>query len=304
MTSRETSVALGFEYYIAPLPSRWRRSLRLARQNPVGTLSLVVVLGLLLSAVFAGQLAPYSPTAVATGLRLEGPSGEHLLGTDQLGRDVLSRMLYGARVSLRVSFLSVGIGTLAGAVIGMISGYFGGWLDLIVQRVMDIVMSIPAFLFALVIVAALGTSSTNVLIAIAVVLIPGTSRVMRAVVLQVRSRAYVEAASASGASGMRVIARHIVPNAIDEMLILASVALGAAIIIEAALSFLGLGAQPPEASWGKMLAEGRGVYEKGPHMVWIPSIVISVTVLAVNMLGDSVRDILDPKVRGGSETRF
>jgi ABC-type dipeptide/oligopeptide/nickel transport system permease subunit len=203
-----------------------------------------------------------------------------------------------------VSFLSVGIGTLAGAVIGMISGYFGGWLDLIVQRVMDIVMSIPAFLFALVIVAALGTSSTNVLIAIAVVLIPGTSRVMRAVVLQVRSRAYVEAASASGASGMRVIARHIVPNAIDEMLILASVALGAAIIIEAALSFLGLGAQPPEASWGKMLAEGRGVYEKGPHMVWIPSIVISVTVLAVNMLGDSVRDILDPKVRGGSETRF
>jgi peptide/nickel transport system permease protein len=212
-------------------------------------------------------------------------------------------MVYGARISLYVGFGSVILGTLAGSLIGLITGFAGGWLDLTTQRLLDIMMSIPALLFAMVIVAAFGTGATNAMLAIAVIFVPGAARVVRSVTLSLRARQFVEAAQASGASTMRIVFRHILPTAVDEIMVLASLGLGAAIIIEAALSFLGLGAQPPEPSWGAMLADGRPSFGPAPHMVYVPAAVISVTVLAANLLGDSVRDIMDPRLRGRGARR-
>jgi peptide/nickel transport system permease protein len=300
--TREVAIPAG-GYALPAARSRWRSGLRLARRHPLGTVALVLLLAVCIAAIFADQIAPYSPTSTQ-GPRLAGPSAEHLLGTDRIGRDMFTRILYGARVSLLIGFLAVGIGTLAGSAIGIISGFVSGWLDLGVQRLMDIIMSIPALLLALVLVTSFGPGVANAMIAIAIVLIPTSARVMRGVALQLRSRAFVEAANASGAGGTRLLVRHILPNAVDEMLILASVALAAAVIIEAALSFLGLGAQPPTPSWGQMLAEGRASYLRAPHMIWVPSLAISLTVLAVTMLGDTLRDILDPKVRGGRGVHF
>ncbi len=297
----EAAVALAWEL---PAPrGRWRAAARLARQNPVGTVALAVLLLLCLAAAFAPLIAPYSPTA-QPGARLEAPSGHYWFGTDRIGRDVFTRILYGGRISLLVGFVAVGTGTLIGSAIGMISGFLGGWADLIVQRLMDVVMSIPALLLAMVIVASFGRGVANALIAIAIVLVPTAARVMRSVVLQIQARAYVEAAQASGASSGRILCRHVVPNAIDEVLILASIALAAAVIIEAALSFLGLGAQPPTASWGQMLAEGRQNYLRAPHMVWAPSLAICITVLTVTLVGDTLRDVIDPRTRGSKASRF
>ncbi len=300
---RAESAELAVVYELPRGRGRWRSTWRLARQYPVGAVSLLIVVLLCLGAIFAGQIAPYSPYATLGG-RLEAPSHAHLLGTDRIGRDVLSRILYGGRVSLLIGFVAVGTGTLIGSAIGLVSGFVGGWLDLIVQRLMDVVMSIPALLLALVVVASFGPGIANAMIAIAIVLVPTAARVMRSVVLQIKARAYVESARSSGASGVRVLLRHVVPNAVDEVLILASVALAAAVIIEAGLSFLGLGAQPPTPSWGQMLSEGRQNYLRAPHMVWVPSAAICITVLAVTMLGDTVRDALDPKTRGGKAARF
>lgn len=282
---------------------RWRAGVRLARQYPVGVVALAILLALCAGALFAGQLAPYSPTSTQ-GKRLEPPTATHPLGTDRIGRDMLSRILYGGRISLLVGFLAVSIGTLTGSGIGILSGYAGGWFDLAVQRLMDVIMSIPALLLALVIVASFGPGIANAMIAIAIVLVPTSARVMRGVALKLKVQAYVEAAAASGASRARVLLRHVIPNAVDEVLILASVALAAAVIIEAALSFLGLGAQPPTPSWGQMLAEGRANYLRAPHMVWVPSLAISLTVLTVTMLGDTLRDLLDPRVRGGRGVHY
>src|SRR5262249_22124427 len=253
--------------------------------------------------LFAPQIAPYSPTS-ARAARFESPSSEHLLGTDRIGRDMVSRILYGARVSLFVGFVAVAAGTLIGSAVGIISGFVGGWLDLIVQRVMDVLLSIPALLLAMTIVASFGPGIANAMIAIAVVLIPTSARVMRGSAISLKTRAYVEAATAFGAGNLRVLLRHIIPNALDEMLIIATTTLAAAVIIEAALSFLGLGAQPPTPSWGQMLAEGRQSYPRAPHMIWVPWVAISLTVLSVTMLGDTIRDALDPKTRGGTGTRL
>lgn len=299
----ESAVVLGGAYALAGRRHRWQTALRLARRHPVGAAALIVLLALMLGAVFAGQVTPYSPTSLE-GNRLEGPTAQHLLGTDRIGRDIFTRILYGARISLLISALAVGLGTLTGSAIGIASGFLGGWFDLIVQRLMDVLMSIPALLLALVIVASFGPGVANAMIAIAIVLVPTSARVIRSVALQLKTRTFVEAARASGASGLRILARHVVPNAMDEVLILASVALAAAVIIEAALSFLGLGAQPPTPSWGQMLAEGRSNYLRAPHMVWVPSLAISVTVLAVTLLGDTIRDIVDPKTRGGQGVHF
>ncbi|HEY7294337.1 MAG TPA: ABC transporter permease [Dehalococcoidia bacterium] len=297
----EAALALSWEL---PAPrGRWRAALRLVRQNPVGTVALAVLLLLCLAALFAPLIAPYSPTAQPGG-RLEAPSSQYWFGTDRIGRDVFSRLLYGGRISLLVGFVAVGTGTLIGSAIGMVSGFLSGWVDLTVQRLMDIVMSIPALLLAMVIVASFGRGVANALIAIAIVLIPTAARVMRGVVLQIQARAYVEAAQACGASSARVLLRHVVPNAIDEVLILASIALAAAVIIEAALSFLGLGAQPPTPSWGQMLAEGRQNYLRAPHMVWAPSLAICIAVLSVTLVGDTLRDIIDPRTRGAKAARF
>jgi peptide/nickel transport system permease protein len=303
MTAHSPTASLRIEHLLPARPSRWRVAARLARANPVGVVALVVFIGLIAAALAADWIAPYGKTELV-GRRLQGPNSTNLLGTDRLGRDVLSRMLYGARISLYVGFASVGLATLIGSAVGILSGFLGGWTDLVVQRVMDVMMSIPALLLAMVVVAAFGPGASHAMFAIAIVFVPGTARVVRSVTLGLRARQFVEAAEASGASTARIAVRHILPIAIDEILVLASLALGAAIITEAALSFLGLGTQPPDPSWGSMLAEGRISYQVGPHLIYVPAAFISATVLVANILGDTVRDILDPKVRGGSETRF
>ncbi len=289
-----------------PRRSTWLRSgLRLARQNPVGVVASFIFLCICGAAVFAGLVTPYGPTQVGTGVRLEGPSMDHLLGTDRLGRDMFSRLVYGGRVSLRVAFLSVSIGVGLGSALGIVSGYVGRTFDLVVQRLLEVLMAIPALLLALVLIAAFGRGESNVILAIGIVLVPTTARVMRAVALQVKARSYVEAAQASGASHSRILLRHVLVNSLDEMLILASVAISAAVIIEAALSFLGVGVQAPQPSWGTDLAVGRLTVEAAPHLVWGPSLFICVTVLCVTMIGDTIRDVLDPKLRGrGGRTHY
>jgi peptide/nickel transport system permease protein len=294
----EPAAATVFEWTI-PRRRPWRKFGRLVRRNPVGLVALLVLIVLCLIALFAEQVAPYSPRTPGLAGGLEGPSSSHWLGTDRIGRDVLSRLIYGARISLWVGFLSVGSGILVGTIIGMVSGFVGGTLDLVVQRFMDMMMAIPALLLAMVLIASFGAGQNNAMIAIAIVLTPTAARVMRSVVLQVKARMYVESARASGASEARVLFRHILPNSVDEVLILASVALASAVIIESALSFLGLGAQAPTPSWGNMLNEGRVSFERGPHMVWAPSAAIALTVLVVTLIGDTLRDILDPKTRDG-----
>lgn len=303
MTAQPTAQPAAFEYFVPPQRSSWQAARALARENPVGVVALVIIVVLIFVSVFADAIAPYGKTELIDR-RLLGPNSNTWLGTDRLGRDVLSRMIYGARISLFVGFIAVGIGTIVGSAIGLISGYVGGWLDLITQRLMDIMMSIPALLLAMVVVAALGRGASNAMFAIAIVLIPGMARLVRSVTLSLKARPFIEAARASGASNAWILVRHIIPNAVDEIMVLASVALGAAIILEAALSFLGLGTQPPNPSWGSMLSEGRIAYQTGPHMVWVPSAAICLTVLTVTMIGDTLRDVLDPKVRGSGRVRF
>jgi ABC-type dipeptide/oligopeptide/nickel transport system permease subunit len=304
MTAHSASVSIQFDEWIAPRASRWRSAGRLAREYPVGVVALLILILLVLAALAANWIAPYGKTELATGQSLQGPNATNLLGTDRLGRDILSRMIYGSRVSLYVGFAAVGLGTVIGSAVGLVSGFVGGWFDLVVQRVMDVLMSIPAILLAMVVVAAFGTGTSNAMYAIALVFIPSTARVVRSATLSLKARQFVEAAEASGASRSRIILRHVLPIAMDDIMVLASVGLAAAIIIEAALSFLGLGVQPPNPSWGGMLADGRANYSTAPHMVYVPAAFISVTVLAITILGDSIRDILDPKVRGSSRANL
>lgn len=304
MTAHSASVSIQFDDWLAPRTSRWRSAGRLAREYPVGVVALLILILLVVAALTADWIAPYGKTELGTGQALQGPNSTNLLGTDRLGRDILSRMIYGSRVSLYVGFAAVGLGTVIGSAVGLVSGFVGGSFDLVVQRVMDVLMSIPAILLAMVVVAAFGTGTSNAMYAIALVFIPSTARVVRSATLSLKARQFVEAAEASGASRSRIILRHVLPIAMDDIMVLASVGLAAAIIIEAALSFLGLGVQPPNPSWGGMLADGRANYSTAPHMVYVPAAFISVTVLAITILGDSIRDILDPKVRGSSRANL
>jgi peptide/nickel transport system permease protein len=301
VTARTVSADLLEEQFFAPQRSRWRAAGRIARDNPVGVASLVVLIALIVAALSASWIAPYGETQLGVGRGLQGPSATNLLGTDRLGRDIFSRILYGSRLSLYVGFASVTVGTVLGSIIGLLSGYLRGWFDLISQRLMDVMMSVPILLLALVVASALGPGTNNTMMAVSLVFIPGAARVVRSVTLSLSERQFVEAARAAGATTSRIAFRHILPTALDEILVLASLGLGAAIIVEAALSFVGggqLGTQPPHASWGSMLADGRNSYQAAPHMVYVPGAFISVTVLSVNILGDTIRDILDPKVRG------
>jgi ABC-type dipeptide/oligopeptide/nickel transport system permease subunit len=301
MTAESARVLLLEEQFMPARPSRLRAAGRIARANPVGVAALLVLLVLIFAAIFASAIAPYGETQLGVGRGMQGPSSTNILGTDRLGRDIFSRMLYGSRLSLYVGFAAVTLGTVIGSVIGLVSGYLRGTIDLIAQRLMDVMMSVPVLLLALVVASAFGPGTNNTMLAVSLVFIPGAARVVRSVTLSLSERQFVEAARAAGASTPRIAFRHILPTALDEILVLASLGLGAAIIVEAALSFVGggqLGTQPPHASWGSMLSDGRNSYTAAPHMVYVPAAFISVTVLAVNILGDTVRDILDPKVRG------
>jgi ABC-type dipeptide/oligopeptide/nickel transport system permease subunit len=268
------------------------------RRRPLGAASALIILVLVLTAIFADVIAPYDPLATQPEIRLAKPSAEHLFGTDDIGRDVFSRVVHGARISLWVGLLAVGIGTVAGLLIGLVCGYWEGRLDLLLQRVMDALMSIPGLVLALAIVSVLKPNTTNAMLAIALVIIPGNSRIVRGAVLSTKQNRYVEAAQALGCQHLRIIVTHILPNVTAPILIIASIWFGNAILIEATLSFLGLGTQPPTPSWGLMLSStGRAFMEQAPWLAIFPGAAISLAVLAFNLFGDTLRDAWDPKLR-------
>src|SRR3989449_3972813 len=268
------------------------------KRKPLGMASAALILLLVLTAIFADVLAPYDPLAAQPEIRLAPPSWQHPFGTDDIGRDVFSRIIYGARISLWVGLLAVGIGTFAGTIIGLICGYWEGQLDLILQRFMDALMAIPGLILALAIVSVLKPNTTNAMLAIAVVIIPGNSRIVRGAVLSAKQNRYVEAAQAVGCRHPRIILHHILPNVTAPILVIASIWLGNAILIEATLSFLGVGTQPPTPSWGLMLSStGRAFMEQAPWLAIFPGLAITLPVLGFNLFGDTLRDAWDPRLR-------
>lgn len=261
-----------------------------------GAFGLVTVTAIILVAVFADLLAPHDPNRQNYTAILSPPSGTYWLGTDNLGRDVLSRIIHGSRVSLLVGLSSVGFATLLGSFIGLVAGYARGRLDGVLMRVMDAVYSFPAILLALAITAALGPGITNVVVAIGIVYTPIFARLTRGQVLSVRERDYVTAAASLGAGDSRVVFKHVWPNVTAAIIVQSSLSVSFAIIVEASLSFLGIGVQPPTASWGAMLRTGYSYMEIGWWLSVFPGAVIFVTVLALNVLGDALRDVLDPRL--------
>lgn len=275
-----------------------RFSRRLLHIHPIGAISLVVVIGIVLAATFADVIAPHSATQQNYTAVLQGPSATYWLGTDEFGRDLLSRITHGARVSLFVGFSSVGIAVLAGATLGLLGGYFGGSADEIIMRTMDALYSFPAIILALAIAVVLGPGVGNVVVALAVVYTPIFARIARGSVLSVRSRDFVSAAVSLGSSSGRVMLKHIAPNITAPLIVQASLQVSFAVITEASLSFLGVGVRPPTPSWGAMLKSGYGYLELAPWYAIFPGVAILVTVLALNLVGDAIRDLLDPRLRG------
>ena len=273
--------------------------LRFCAHQPLGAFGAAVLIFAVVGAVLAPMLAPYSPTAIEVAEKFSPPFGEQVLGTDELGRDVLSRLIFGARISMSVSLLSVGIAISAGTLIGIFSAYSGGKTDLAIQRLVDTMMAFPAIIMALALMAALGASQTNVIVALVIILLPGAVRVVRSQVLSIKEQDYTLAARAIGAGSTRVMLRHILPNVMATYIVLSTITLGYAIVVEASLSFLGVGIPPDIASWGGMLNLGATTYiDVSPWLSVFPGITIAVIVFSVNLLGDSLRDVLDPKLRG------
>lgn len=270
-----------------------------ARRKPIAALSAVVLAVICAVALAAPILAPYEPDATNLAARLASPSGAHWLGADQLGRDVLSRLVYGARTSLAVGLGATAVGITAGTLVGLCGGYAGGRLDFIIQRFMDAIMALPPIILLMVLSTTLSPSLRNVILAIAVIVTPGSSRVVRGAVLSVKEMAYVEAARALGASPARIAFRHVLPNTLAPIIVFASITVGSVIIVEAALGFLGLSVRQPTATWGNMLNTGAQSYmERAPWMAFAPGVAIGVTVFSINLLGDGLRDVLDPRLRG------
>ncbi|MFN8559453.1 MAG: ABC transporter permease [Dehalococcoidia bacterium] len=275
----------------------WEGPLRL-RRKPLGVVGLALILLMLFVAIFAPLVAPHDPTQIRMTRRLQPPGLTFPFGTDNVGRDVFSRVVYGARISLTIGALAVTLGTVGGALLGLVSGYVGGRLDFVLQRAMDMIQSFPLLILALVIVAMLGASTRNVIIAIAVVLIPGAGRIVRGSTLSVRTFPYIEAARTVGASDLRIVALHVLPNVAAPIIVIATATLGSAILVESSLSFLGLGSSPTAPTWGGMLSiEGRTFFQMAPWLAVFPGLAISVAVLGFNLLGDALRDLWDPTLR-------
>jgi peptide/nickel transport system permease protein len=273
--------------------------LKSLRRNPIGLTGLIIVALVVLVALVAPLISPYTPT-VQIGRRLQLPSARFLLGTDEFGRDILSRIIYGTRISLYVGAISVGLALLIGGTIGLVSGYFGGLLDNLLMRLVDIVFSIPSLILAIAIAGLLGPNLRNAMIAIGIVYAPTYARLVRAAVLAIKNLPYIEAATLIGGSTWHTITRHLIPNISPPLIVQTSLLLSTAILAEASLSFLGLGTQPPDPSWGTMLGSGRKFMELSPWVAVAPGIAIVITVLGFNFLGDGLRDVLDPRLRGGT----
>ena len=284
---------------LRPKPSPLGALLTFARAKPLGAVAGAAFISMVLVAILAPWIAPHDPQEVAVAPKFSNPGGAFLLGTDELGRDVLSRLIYGARVSLYVGLLSVGIGITAGTMIGIFSAYVGGMVDLITQRLVDAMMAFPPIILALGLMAALGGSQNNVVIALVVILLPGAARVVRSQTLSIKELDYILSAKAIGGSEARVMFRHILPNVMSTYIVLTTITIGFAIVVEASLSFLGVGIPPDVPSWGGMLNLGASKYIGiAPWLAIFPGVAIALVVFSVNLLGDALRDVLDPKLRG------
>ena len=297
MTSnKETAISLPSASMA--MPSWLNAVFRFARQRPLGAVGGGMVLGMIITAFLADLIAPYDPLSTDYGAMLQAPSSQHLMGTDAYGRDVLSRLIHGSRTALLVGFSTAFLGATVGTIIGVVCAYFGGKTDLIIQRFVEIVLSIPLIILALAVISVLGTGMQNVILAITIPMIPRCAQVIRSSALSIREMPYVDAARASGFRHPRIIFRHIMPNVAAPYLIMLTAFLGQAILVEASLSFLGLGVAEPTAAWGLML-QGAAVEfaERAPWMAIFPGLAISAGVFGCNIFGDSLRDELDPKLR-------
>jgi peptide/nickel transport system permease protein len=266
-------------------------------KNKAGLFGAVVVALIVIFGIFAPLLAPYDPTAQDIPNRLAKPSIDHPLGTDQYGRDILSRLIYGARISLVVGILSVLIGILIGVILGLVAGYSGGFIDLLICKIIDVLMSFPMLLLAMAIVAILGTSLVNSILAVGISSIPRFARLTRGQVLVLKNTEFIDAVRALGSNPVRIVFLHLLPNIVSPIIIMGTLYIATAIIMESNLSFLGLGVQPPTATWGGMISDGRAFLRSSPWVSTIPGIAIALSVLAFNMLGDGLRDALDPKLK-------
>ena len=280
-----------------PRRSLFRRMWSVVRANPLGMFGGFLVLLLVVTGVFAPLIAPY-PINQFSGIPSRGPTGDHIFGTDKFGQDIFSRVVHGARISLKVGIFAVGLGTVAGMAIGIVSGYAGGVVDTIVQRCVDTAIAFPQIILLLVVIRVLGPSIFNVILVVAIGIIPGVARVVRGAVLSERQNQYIEAARSLGASGSRIVVRHLTPNVMPLGIVIATTLLGTAILAEASLSFLGLGIPPPNPSWGADISAARTSFPINTWAALFPGVAISLTVLGFNLLGDTLRDILDPRLRG------
>jgi peptide/nickel transport system permease protein len=267
------------------------------RRNRLALVGLVLVVVLALSALLAPWLAPYDPARQSLIEKRARPGAKYVLGADEFGRDILSRVIYGSRVALLVGVLSATIAVVGGLVLGMLAGFSGGWLDSLMMRGIEILLAFPYLLLALAIVAALGPGSLNTTIAVGIWGVPAVTRIVRGSVLALRETEYVGAARALGAPVLALLRRHILPNIVPSLIVYGTLFMANAILLEAALSFLGLGVQPPTASWGLMVSTGRDVLLVAPHVATVPGLAIMLAVLAFNLLGDGLRDVLDPRLR-------
>ena len=281
------------------VPNAAVRLARLTLRKPLGAIGALIVVGLILLAVFADQIAPYPYDQTIAGARMKPPSAQFWMGTDNLARDIWSRVVYGARISVTVGFATVALVIVLATIIGVTSAYIGGAFDIVVQRVVDAWMSFPALVIVLSMLAALGPGLLNLILALSILGAAGTSRVIRGAALATLQNPYVEAARALGSGHLRIVVRHVLPNVMATVIIVATVALGTVILAESALSFLGFGVPPPYPSWGGMLSgSGRSFMYHAPWMALCPGAAISLAVFGFNMLGDALRDVLDPRLRG------
>ncbi len=283
---------------IGPAPHGiWHDVWARLRRNHLALAGGIVLLLLVAVALFAPVIAPNDPIAQDYDHLLQGPSLHHPFGTDNFGRDILSRVIYGARISLTVGFLGTLIGVAFGIMIGVPAGYYGGWFDGLAMRLIDIQLAFPGLLLAIALIAVLGVGAQNVVVAIGIFSVPGFARILRGSILSLKQQDFVTAARALGANDRRLMFAHLLPNALAPVLVIATLRLGTAILTAASLSFLGLGIRPPSPEWGAMLSDGRQFLQLAPHVAIFPGLAILITVLALNLLGDGLRDALDPKLR-------
>lgn len=271
----------------------WRRFCR----NKQAMIGLAMLLLLIFAAVFANVIAPYDPVEQNLLIRPQGPSAAHWFGTDELGRDIFSRILYGARISLTVGLIAVSISCVAGCALGAIAGYYGGILDTVIMRISDIMMAIPSILLNISIVAALGTGLQNVMIAIGISSVPAYCRIMRASLLSLKNQEFVDASRVAGSTDFYIIMHHIIPNSLAPLIVQATLKIGGAILSCASMSFIGLGIVPPTPEWGAMLSTGRDFLRDAPHLTAFPGLAIMFAVFSMNLIGDGLRDALDPKLK-------